>query len=106
MLLKRKHTTFIFLAVIAYIFMSVITSFAETLYTYDDNNRLIRESYDDGTVIIYVYDNIGNRLQKFTYSGSSQLPNISAAPASKNFGSINVGYKSSQKTFTVSNTGF
>jgi len=100
-----RHKTLIGIAGIFFIFLTVITSFAGTLYTYDDNNRLIRESYDDGTVIIYVYDNIGNRLQKFTYTGSSQLPNISTTPTSNNFGSVNVGYKSSQKTFTVSNTG-
>jgi len=102
MSLKQKY---MMIAIMVYLITSVITSFAETLYTYDDNNRLIRESYDDGTVIIYVYDDVGNRLQKFTYTGLSQLPNISTTPTSNNFGSVNVGYKSSQKTFTVSNSG-
>ena len=100
-----RHKALIGITIIFFIFLSFNASFAETLYTYDDNNRLIRESYDDGTVVIYVYDDIGNRLQKFTYTGSSQLPNISTTPTSNNFGSVNVGYKSSQKTFTVSNTG-
>ncbi|MDP3028708.1 MAG: RHS repeat domain-containing protein [Deltaproteobacteria bacterium] len=33
-------------------------------YTYDDLNRLLQVEYDDGTVIEYVYDEVGNRLQR------------------------------------------
>jgi PKD repeat protein len=42
-------------------------SLAETInYTYDDMHRLIRAEYGDGTVLDYVYDNLGDRLQKAT----------------------------------------
>lgn len=35
-------------------------------YAYDDMRRLIKVEYEDGTIVDYVYDNIGNRLQKTT----------------------------------------
>lgn len=33
-------------------------------YFYDDLNRLTQIVYDDGTVITYTYDEVGNRLQE------------------------------------------
>jgi parallel beta-helix repeat protein/YD repeat-containing protein len=35
-------------------------------YSYDADLRLIKVEYEDGTVVEYVYDNLGNRLQKNT----------------------------------------
>lgn len=56
---------------------------AET-YTYDDMLRLIRVQYADGTVVNYVYDNMGNRLQKTTTlaGGPADVaPDIPANPS-------------------------
>ena len=33
-------------------------------YRYDDFGRLIEVTYDNGTRIVYVYDNAGNRKEK------------------------------------------
>lgn len=33
-------------------------------YVYDELNRLTQITYDDGTVITYTYDEVGNRLQE------------------------------------------
>ncbi len=44
---------------------SAIASYAETVtYFYDDLNRLARAVYDNGTVIQYSYDEVGNRLEE------------------------------------------
>lgn len=94
-------------AIILVIFMSVIVSFAETIYTYDDMNRLVWAEYRDGTTkcLHYQYDEVGNRLLKETYTGVCLIPRISVNPASYNFGSVNVGSSSAPRTFTVSNVG-
>jgi YD repeat-containing protein len=63
-----KHSALIYLSAFAFMLISVITLSAETInYTYDDMSRLIKVEHDDGTVIEYVYDNMGNRMQKGTY---------------------------------------
>ncbi len=50
-----------------FILSVVSSSFAETIqYTYDDMLRLTRAEYGDGTVVEYVYDNVGNRLARTT----------------------------------------
>ncbi len=55
------------LLVIALFFVSVIASFAETVYyAYDDLNRLVYVLYGDGSGIDYIYDEVGNREQKVT----------------------------------------
>ena len=52
------------LLVIALLFVPVISSFAETInYTYDDLNRLKRIEYENGTVVMYGYDEVGNRIE-------------------------------------------
>jgi len=44
---------------------SAIAAFAETIdCDYDSMQRLISVEYGDGAVVEYVYDNLGNRLQK------------------------------------------
>jgi len=104
-----KHkTTLIVTTIIIFFFTSIIISFAaETIYTYDDMNRLVWAEYRDGTAkcIHYQYDEVGNRLLKETYTGACLIPRISVNPASYNFGSVNVGSSSAPQTFTVSNMG-
>lgn len=64
---KSKRNGLIILIVFAFILINTVASFAETInYSYDNILRLIRTGYNDGTVEDYVYDNMGNRLQKAT----------------------------------------
>ncbi|MCP4351612.1 MAG: choice-of-anchor D domain-containing protein [Desulfobacterales bacterium] len=64
---QMKHRTLIWIISIALILAPVLTISAETInYTYDDMLRLKRAEYQDGTIVEYVYDNLGNRLQKTT----------------------------------------
>ena len=45
--------------------LPITTAIAETLqYTYDDSGSLQQITFQDGTVFDYVYDNMGNRLQR------------------------------------------
>ncbi|MBI4699289.1 MAG: PKD domain-containing protein [Nitrospirae bacterium] len=60
---KNKALRAVIIAAI--IFIPVIASFAVSVtYVYDDLNRLTRIIYEDGTVIGYDYDEVGNRQQK------------------------------------------
>jgi parallel beta-helix repeat protein/predicted outer membrane repeat protein len=64
---RLKHRVLVCLTVSAFILLSAAISSAETTdYIYDDTSRLIRVEYEDGTEIDYVYDNMGNRMQKNT----------------------------------------
>jgi YD repeat-containing protein len=57
------HGVLISITVIALLFASVMTSYAETTtYTYDELNRLIQVIYEDGKGVIYTYDASGNRI--------------------------------------------
>jgi hypothetical protein len=56
--------------------MAVSASFAGTTnYSYDNMLRLIKAEYEDGTVVEYVYDNLGNRLQKTTSLSGAPVNN-------------------------------
>jgi len=46
-------------------------------YTYDELNRLIQEVYDNGTVINYAYDDMGNRLTDEVTGGGGGITVIS-----------------------------
>jgi len=94
---RLTNNIFIVLLILIAILLSVVSSFAEPItYSYDDANRLILENRN-GVIIEYIYDQVGNLLQK-------KLHNISVVPRSHNFGLLKVGESASQ-TFTVSSTG-
>ncbi|MDD5154149.1 MAG: RHS repeat protein [Desulfovibrionales bacterium] len=60
----RSLKGWIMSVVLAFSFLFLFASLAGAIdYTYDDLNRLLRVEYDDGTVIEYVYDEVGNRVQ-------------------------------------------
>jgi YD repeat-containing protein len=66
--------------VLAFSFLFLFASLAGAIdYTYDDLNRLLRVEYDDGTVIEYVYDEVGNRVQRVT---GAALPDMAGEPLS------------------------
>jgi hypothetical protein len=76
------------LLTVVLLFNWVISSFAETInYSYDNMQRLIRAEYGDGTVVEYVYDNLGNRLQKtttLTGAPANTPPNAATNPNPSN----------------------
>ena len=64
---ERNNRFCIGSAVFMLVLLSAIASFAETInYDYDNMGQLTSVGYGDGTVVSYVYDNAGNRLQKAT----------------------------------------
>jgi PKD repeat protein len=81
---QYRNKGLIILATVAFFFSFInpTVSFAETInYSYDSVLSLIQAQYDDGTKVDYVYDNVGNPLQKATtLSGSPS--NNSPDPAS------------------------
>jgi hypothetical protein len=65
MSLRIRQRLPFYIVVIALLFASVMTSYAETInYIYDENNRLIHVIYEDGRGggVIYSYDASGNRI--------------------------------------------
>ena len=73
------------LGLIASVFILCLagSSFAETIqYSYDDMLRLTRVEYGNGTVVEYVYDNVGNRLAKTTSLPGSPVNSQPYTPSS------------------------
>jgi hypothetical protein len=99
--LKPKDKIFIELLILAFVLLSISSSFAESVtYTYDNTNRLIWAEYEDGTAVNYLYDEVGNLISRdVTYYS------ISVTPTSYDFGSIYVGDISTSNAFTVENMG-
>ena len=99
--LKGKQKGFIILTIVVIIFVLIGGSFTEaTNYIYDDLHRLKKIKLDNGTVIEYEYDLIGNREREVI----NNFPVITVIPLSYDFGSVNVGTPS-DKSFLVQNTG-
>ena len=71
-------------AAFAFMWISTIASFAETInYTYDDMLRLIKAQYGDGTTVDYTYDSLGNRLIKTTTlpgAPTNTPPGVASSP--------------------------
>jgi len=85
------------LAAVAWLVVIAGQAFAgQATYTYDAANRLIFVT-DNGAVTHYVYDAVGNLLER-------RRP-LTVSPASKNFGLLLVGSTSPAESFTVTNTG-
>ncbi len=62
----------VFVAIL--LFVPVVPSFAGSdQYYYDELNRLIRVESEDGAIIEYTYDDVGNRTQKQTTIASSNV---------------------------------
>ncbi len=84
----ERRKSFIVLAVVAIIFSYITASSSEVVkYQYDELNRLEREKHEDGTVIKYIYDAVGNRNQEYSYN----VPIISVTHLFYDYGSINGG---------------
>ena len=67
--MNMKHRLLYTLAIL---FVSLQTFAQGTVkYEYNDNNRLTTVTYDNGIVVSYTYDELGNRLTK-TVSGANQ----------------------------------
>lgn len=62
---RIRRGLLISLVITSLIGISSANSYAETTtYIYDELNRLIRVLYEDGWIIEYTYDGVGNRLEK------------------------------------------
>lgn len=78
---KMRHGLLISMTLVAFLFASVIISYAETTnYIYDELNRLIRVEYGDGSVVEYTYDKAGNRLEKRLQTPDTTPPTTTASP--------------------------
>jgi YD repeat-containing protein len=92
--IKSKFRAFLTLFMVAGVLFSMTNANAAVAtYTYDELDRLTRVDYDDGTAIIYVYDQIGNRLYTYT----NPKANFTASPIS--------GYGPLIVNFTDNSTG-
>jgi hypothetical protein len=93
MLAKLKNNALFCLAAFALMFIAIVPSFAETInYIYDNMLRVISTEYGDGTFEEYVYDNLGNRLQKATTLAGGPVNNHPDAATDPNIpnGAIDV----------------
>jgi YD repeat-containing protein len=69
------------LTVVVLFFISIVASYSETIkYIYDELNRLTRVEYGDGTIIEYIYDKTGNRLEKRLQISDTIPPTTTALP--------------------------
>jgi len=76
-----RHGLFISIIVIVLFFTAVISSYAKTTnYIYDELNRLIRVEYEDGSVMEYIYDKAGNRLEEKIQIVDTIAPITTASP--------------------------
>jgi YD repeat-containing protein len=53
----------------------------DVTYFYDELSRLVRVIYDDGTIIEYTYDQVGNRLTKTISRESTIAPSAPSRPS-------------------------
>ncbi|MBF0476189.1 MAG: RHS repeat protein [Deltaproteobacteria bacterium] len=71
---SRYRRVFIYLLAVLSVFyvLPILESYAGIVsYSYDELERLTQESYEDGTTIIFTYDEVGNRLTKEVLTGNS-----------------------------------
>ncbi len=59
---KIRHVLIVTIVAIGLLFTSIIISYSQTVYFYDELNRLKWVEYGDGVIIEYGYDSAGNRL--------------------------------------------
>ncbi len=76
MLLKASRILFI--ALTLSVCVTIISSAGIVSYQYDTMNRVIKETYSDGNVVNYTYDEFGNRVEAYT----TTLVDFGASPVS------------------------
>lgn len=63
--MKNGLTRLIFAVLGIFLLSLAAVAVASTVqYRYDELDRLYRAEYDDGTIVEYVYDNVGNRIEQ------------------------------------------
>jgi YD repeat-containing protein len=83
---RIRHGLLVSIIVIGLLLTLVLTSYSETInYIYDELNRLKRVEYGDGTVIEYIYDKAGNRLEKTLQIPDTTPPTTTALPPGGNY---------------------
>ncbi|MBI3572576.1 MAG: RHS repeat protein, partial [Candidatus Kerfeldbacteria bacterium] len=91
------------------LFLPVSLSHAATaIYTYDSLNRVVKEEYENGRVIEYTYDAVGNRLTSHSYMKSFEIT-VDTVPSGLQITADGVNYTAphvftweAQSTHTVS----
>ncbi len=73
-----KASLVLLIEIVLSLFLVVLSSAGIANYEYDTMNRVIKETYSDGTVINYTYDEFGNRIQIY----STTFVDFSASPVS------------------------
>jgi YD repeat-containing protein len=58
-----KHVS-VYTTIIVVVLTLFISTAQATTYEYDNQHRLTKVTYDDGTQVIYTYDAAGNRMTK------------------------------------------
>ena len=58
---KLRQCFSVAIAIISILPTTTIIYAGELTYIYDELNRLKQATYDDGTIIQYIYDGVGNR---------------------------------------------
>jgi len=85
---RIRDALLISVTVISILFISVLSSYSETInYVYDELSRLIRVEYGDGTIIEYTYDDVGNRITVQGQTSSTAIT-INSGAASTNSTSV------------------
>jgi YD repeat-containing protein len=51
--------------------LAAVAEASTVQYRYDELDRIYQVEYDDGTIVEYVYDNVGNRIQKTVQHSSA-----------------------------------
>jgi YD repeat-containing protein len=65
--------------------VSFYTSYADTTnYVYDELNRLMRVEYEDGTKIVYTYDEVGNRSEVYVGEFTLAVNVVGSGTVTKN----------------------
>jgi YD repeat-containing protein len=72
---KHAHTILFLITILAFTYLNLTSSSAETInYIYDDLHRLIRvENTSNGSAVEYQYDAVGNRTQRTVTNAGIQL---------------------------------
>jgi YD repeat-containing protein len=84
---SRTQKLFIGFMLVVWMMVPAISAWAETInYVYDTMGRLTRAESEEGTVFVYRYDTIGNRLTETTTGSPLEVGVVAAYPFSEGSG--------------------
>lgn len=92
---------FKFTCILFFLHINFISS--QTIYHYDPLNRLTQVEQDNGTIIEYCYDNVGN-MTCYDIDGNNVLPDLGISSVSLSNNTIGVGAMLSAMPVDINNT--